>query len=238
MPELLILIPTYNEVENLVPLVDAQRRAFPEADLLFIDDASPDGTGERILQMAEEDSRIHLLSREEKLGLGRAYLAGFSWALTREYRFCLCMDADLSHDPADVPRFVEALKEADLVCGSRYLPGARIENWSTYRLFLSRGAELYSRLVTGLPFSDPTGGFNAYRCDLLRRLALEEIRSNGYSFQVEMKHSAWCLGARWKEIPIVFTERRSGKSKMSPGIVREAFQVIGRLGFRRPRRGA
>ncbi len=231
----LVLSPTYDERPNVALLAEGVRRALPEADLLFIDDASPDGTGEEIDRLAGGDPRIHGLHRPAKQGLGRAYLAGFAWSLARDYEATLCLDADLSHNPEDLPRLLEALREADLACGARYMPGGGVLHWPRRRLLLSRGAALYTRLLSGMPFHDPTGGLNAYRNSLLAALPLHDIHSNGYSFQIEMKHRAWRDGFRCREIPITFTERRQGRSKMSPGIVREALWVVGCLALSRLR---
>jgi dolichol-phosphate mannosyltransferase len=237
MPPPLILIPTYNERENVALVSRAVFAALPEAHILFIDDNSPDGTGARIEELRQGEPRLHVLHRTEKAGLGRAYIAGFRWLLARDYPLAICMDADLSHDPADLPAMVAAAENADLVCGSRYKDGIRIMNWPLSRLLLSKGASWYTTLLTGMPFTDPTGGFNAYRRSLLERLPLDRIQSNGYSFQIEMKHSIWISGYRWTEVPITFTERRSGISKMNPAIVREALCIVWRLvirqGFRR-----
>ncbi len=229
MTPLLILIPTYNEKNNIAVLVESITRILPQADLLFLDDHSPDGTGAEIERHAARFPQVRVLHRPGKAGLGRAYLAGFRWALERNYAAILCMDADLSHAPEDLPSLVAALADADLVSGSRYLPGGRILNWPPSRRILSRAAALYTRLLSGMPFRDPTGGFNAYRRGLLESLDLASIDSNGYSFQIEMKHRAWMEGFVCREIPITFTERRQGKSKMSPGIVREALWVVWKL---------
>lgn len=233
MTDSLVLIPTYNERDNVEPLALAVRRALPEADLLFLDDNSPDGTGEVLDRMARNLDRLHVLHRPAKDGLGAAYRAGFRWSLDRHYVYSLCMDADFSHDPADLPRLRRLLDEVDLAAGSRYLPGGGIENWPLKRLLLSRGAALYTRALTRMPFTDPTGGFNGYRNAMLRELDLAQVDSQGYSFQIEMKHLAWNAGYRTREFPMVFTERRRGRSKMSAGIIREALRRVGKLGGRR-----
>ena len=225
----LLLIPTYNEVTNLPALVDQIDAAGCELDLLFIDDASTDGTAELLDQLAAEHAYINVLHRPEKQGLGSAYRDGFAHSLERKTTYTLCMDADLSHDPADLPRLLEALENHDLVCGSRYLAEGGIENWSLHRRFLSKAAAVYTRILTRMPLTDPTGGFNAYRTEMLRNLPLQDMTSNGYSFQIEMKHLAWKGGFRIQEIPIVFTERRAGTSKMSPGIIKEALWVVWNL---------
>ena len=241
MSDTLVIVPTYNERENAEPIARAVLAACPEADLLFVDDNSPDGTGELADGLAASEPRIHVLHREKKQGLGRAYIAGFRWALERPaYRFILEMDADFSHDPKAVPQLRAAAQGADVVLGSRYIGGIRVINWPLNRLILSTGAALYVRLITGMPFTDPTGGFKCFRREVLAAMDLEAIRSNGYSFQIEMTHTAWHLGFRIEESPIVFEERREGQSKMSGGIVNEALWMVWKLqmrcgGRRRPR---
>ena len=235
----LVVIPTYNEIENIRAIAAATCEACPEADVLFVDDGSPDGTGAAADELAAANPRIHVMHREAKQGLGRAYLAGFRWALERpQYRFVMEMDADFSHDPKAIPMLrAKAAEDADLVLGSRFVGGIRVLNWPMRRLLLSQSAALYIRIVLGMPFSDPTGGFKCYRRELLEALPLDKIRSNGYSFQVEMTHTAWMMGFRIVEAPIVFEERRDGKSKMNGGIVNEALWMVWKLwaraGFRR-----
>ncbi|RME91201.1 MAG: polyprenol monophosphomannose synthase [Verrucomicrobia bacterium] len=235
--EALVVVPTYNERENLPRLVERLGRLEPSVDLLVVDDNSPDGTGELADELAGERPWMHVLHRQAKDGLGRAYCAGFAWALARDYRFVLQMDGDLSHDPDDIPRFLEAAAEADLVLGSRYLNGIRVINWPLSRLMLSLCAAKYVRVITGMPFTDPTGGFKCFRRETLARIDLEQVRSNGYSFQIEMTHKVWRTGGRVVEIPIIFTDRFQGSSKMSGHIVREALWMVWRLwaqnGFRR-----
>ena len=237
MNDALVIIPTYNERENVREIAQAVLRAAPWADILFVDDNSPDGTGRMLDQMADADARLRVLHRAEKQGLGRAYIAGFTWALERHYEFMFEMDADFSHNPDDLPRLREAAERADLVLGTRYKGGIRVINWPLARLFLSKGAAVYVRLVTGLPLTDPTGGFKCFRRAVLSSIHLDRIRSNGYSFQIEMSHDAWMLGFRIAEVPITFEERRSGASKMSGAIVREALLMVWKLvwrgGFRR-----
>lgn len=238
MRDTLVIVPTYNEKENATPLARAVLAACPEADLLFVDDNSPDGTGQLADELAAADPRIQVLHREQKQGLGRAYVAGFRWALARPaYRFILEMDADFSHDPKAVPQLRAAAQTADLVLGSRYVGGIRVINWPLNRLILSTGAALYVRLITGMPFTDPTGGFKCFRREVLAAMDLEAIRSNGYSFQIEMTHTAWHAGFRIAESPITFEERREGQSKMSGGIVNEALWMVWKLyarcGYRR-----
>ncbi len=228
----LVVIPTYNEKENVGDLIQALFRASQEIDVLFVDDNSPDGTGQLLDELAAREPRIHVLHRSGKQGLGRAYIAGFTWALQRHYEFIFEMDADFSHDPADVPRILEGAKGADLALGSRYIGGIRVINWPLSRLFLSKGAAVYVRIITGMPFTDPTGGFKCYRRAVLEAIDLDQIRSNGYSFQIEMTHQTWMHGFHIAEVPIVFVERRSGLSKMSSHIVREALWMVWKLLFR------
>ena len=238
MSDTLVIVPTYNEKENAEPIAQAVLAACPEADLLFVDDNSPDGTGQLADRLAAENPRIHVMHRQQKQGLGRAYVAGFRWALERpEYRFVMEMDADFSHDPKAVPQLRAAAQNADLGLGSRYIGGIRVINWPLNRLILSTGAALYVRLITGMPFTDPTGGFKCFRREVLEAIALDKITSNGYSFQIEMTHTAWMRGFRIREIPITFEDRRAGYSKMSRAISKEAFFMVLRLaarsGFRR-----
>lgn len=232
MNDTLIIVPTYNEKENVKPLSEAIFRNLPACDILFVDDRSPDGTGELLDQMSAQDQRIQVMHRPGKAGLGRAYIAGFKWALERQYQFIFEMDADFSHDPKDVPRIRAAAETADLALGSRYVGGIRVINWPLSRLILSRGAGFYVQIITGMPFTDPTGGFKCYRRAVLETIDLDRIRSNGYSFQIEMTHTAWMLGFRIVEVPITFEERRSGLSKMSTDIVREALWMVWKLLYR------
>ena len=237
MNRILIVVPTYNEKENIREIAQAVLAACPQANILFVDDNSPDGTGRMADEMSQTDQRIQVLHRSGKQGLGRAYLAGFKWALERDYEFIFEMDADFSHNPADLPRLLEGAQSADLALGSRYIGGIRVINWPLSRLFLSKGAAVYVRLITGMPFTDPTGGFKCYRRAVLETINLEHIKSNGYSFQIEMTHTAWRKGFHIVEVPITFEERRSGFSKMSSHIVREALWMVWKLllrsGFRR-----
>ena len=227
----LVVVPTYNERENLVPLT-RQLLALPvPVDLLIVDDNSPDGTGQLADTLAAENSSIHVLHRSDKNGLGRAYIAGFKWALSRGYEFVFEMDGDFSHNPADIPSFLEAAKEADLVLGSRYVNGIRVINWPLRRLMLSTTAAKYVQFITGMPFSDPTGGYKCFRRSALETIPLDEIQSNGYSFQIEMTHKIWREGMRVVEVPIIFTDRYLGHSKMSKAIVREALWMVWKLWF-------
>jgi dolichol-phosphate mannosyltransferase len=228
----LVVMPTYNEVENIsriVPLVLEQGSQF---DVLIVDDNSPDGTAKAVKQLqAENGDRIHLMERAGKMGLGTAYVDGFKYALERDYKYVLEMDADFSHSPDVLPDFMEAITEADLVLGSRYVTGVNVINWPLRRLLLSYGASFYTRIITGLPVKDPTGGFKCFRRSVLETIDLDKVHSNGYSFQIEMTFRAWTRGFRVKEIPIVFTDRVGGKSKMSPQIVREAIWMVWKLKF-------
>lgn len=229
----LILIPTYNECSNVLLLASALLELDLEADILFVDDGSPDGTGEILDQLSEQQDRVEVMHRKQKSGLGSAYKAGFTQSINKGYVVTVCMDADFSHDPADLPRFIHLLKEKDMVGGSRYMKDGGIINWPLPRLLLSRTAAGYARLLTRMPFTDPTGGYNGYRNDMLAKLPLSDVSSRGYSFQIEMKHLAWKKGFRVWEIPILFTERREGKSKMSAGIVREALWIVWKLVLKR-----
>jgi dolichol-phosphate mannosyltransferase len=225
----LVIIPTYNERDNLPPLA-ARLLALPvPVDLLVVDDNSPDGTGKVADGLAAKHPQIHVLHRAEKDGLGRAYCAGFAWALERDYQFTFEMDGDLSHNPDDVPKLLEAAQGADLVLGSRYCNGIRVINWPLKRLMLSKGAANYVRIITGMPFTDPTGGYKCFRRTALQTIDLRNVRSNGYSFQIELTHMLWRQGMRIVEVPIIFTERFQGRSKMSGKIVREAFVMVWRL---------
>jgi dolichol-phosphate mannosyltransferase len=229
MNRTLVVVPTYNERENLPPLA---RRilALPErADLLVVDDNSPDGTGQLADELASKESAIHVLHRSEKSGLGRAYIAGFKWALEQGYEFVFELDGDLSHNPDDIPVLLQAAKDSDLVLGSRYLNGIRIINWPLSRLMLSKGAATFVRWVTGMPFTDPTGGYKCFRQRALKAINLDAIHSNGYSFQIEMTHKLWRQGFKVVEVPIIFTDRFQGRSKMSKAIMLEAFLMVWRL---------
>jgi len=225
----LVIIPTYNEKENIEKIVPAALAADPILSVLIVDDNSPDGTGQIADRMAAENKRIFVLHREKKSGLGQAYLAGFKWGLKKGFDYVFEMDADFSHDPKFLPDFLTAIKEADLVIGSRYISGVNVVNWPMGRLLLSYYANVYSRIITGLPLRDATGGFKCYRRQVLEAVDLSKVRSNGYSFQIEMSFRAWKKGFQLKEIPIVFIDRREGTSKMSKKIVREAVWMVWRL---------
>ena len=226
----LVIIPTYNERENIRRIIDSVLRQDGRLEVLIVDDGSPDGTGEIVAELQGIDSRIHLLEREKKMGLGTAYIAGFRWALERDYDYILEMDADFSHDPAHLKQFLSAIETNDLVLGSRYQEGrVTVVNWPISRLILSYSANLYARAVTGLPVWDATGGFKCFRRSVLETIDLSHVRSNGYAFQIEMSFRAWKRGFRIAEIPIVFVDRTEGTSKMSKSIVREAIWMVWRL---------
>ena len=229
--ETLIVVPTYNERENLPQLVWRLMAQPVELDLLVVDDNSPDGTGVLADELAAAHPQVHVLHREHKSGLGRAYLAGFAWALQRKYEFIFEMDADFSHNPTDVPRFLEVARRdnADLVLGSRYRDGIRVINWPLNRLLLSITAAKYVQIITGMPVSDPTGGFKCFRRNTLLAITPETVRSNGYSFQIELTHRVWRRGMRISEVPIIFTDRFLGTSKISREIVREALWMVWKL---------
>jgi len=218
----LVIVPTYNEADNLRQIVGRVRTAVPEADLLVADDASPDGTGRIADELASTDEAVHVLHRPGKQGLGAAYTAGFAWAAERGYPVVVEMDADGSHAPEDLPRLLTALRGADVVLGSRWVPGGQVVNWPRSRMVLSRGGNLYTRLALGLPLADATGGFRAYRREVLDEIDLSGVSSQGYCFQVDLAWRAWRAGRTVVEVPITFTERERGQSKMSSGIVREA----------------
>jgi dolichol-phosphate mannosyltransferase len=225
-----VVLPTYDERDNLAPLVRAVRAELagvaPDHTILVVDDSSPDGTGELADRLAHDDSHVKVLHRPRKEGLGQAYLAGFELALAAGAELILEMDADFSHDPSYLPRMIEAAGEADLVLGSRYVPGGGTRNWGRLRSFVSRGGCWYARAVLGLPIRDLTGGFKCFRREVLEAVDLSAVRSQGYAFQVELTYRALKLGFRVKEIPIVFTDRRVGQSKMSRRIVLEAMWMI------------
>jgi dolichol-phosphate mannosyltransferase len=229
MSETLIIVPTYNERENL-PRVAKRLLSLPvTVDMLVVDGNSPDGTGKVADELAAKEPRIHVLHESKKSGLGRAYIAGFRWALEKNYEFIFEMDCDVSHNPDDIPAFLEAAKEADLVLGSRYVGGIRVINWPLRRLMLSRFAGKYVAIVTGMPFTDPTGGYKCFRRAALQSLNLEKIQCYGYGFQIELTNKLWRQGFKVVEVPIIFTDRTYGESKMGGGIVNEAFWLVWRL---------
>jgi dolichol-phosphate mannosyltransferase len=225
----LVIIPTYEERENLPLIVPAVLAQDETLSVLIVDDNSPDGTGQLADEMATDNRRIHVLHRAEKDGLGKAYLAGFRWALERDYDRVLEMDADYSHDPKYLPSLLQASENADLVLGSRYVSGVNVINWPILRLVLSYGANVYARVLTGLRIRDLTGGFKCFRREVLEAIDLDAVRSNGYSFQIEMTFRAHCKGFSVREVPIIFTDREHGQSKMSKRIVREAIWMVPKL---------
>ena len=227
----LVVVPTYNEHQNVERLIDQVLAQDARLDILIVDDNSPDGTGQLVDEIAARNARVHALHRPRKLGLGTAYLAGFRWALQHpQYAFIFEMDADFSHDPAHLPEFLEAIRDADLVIGSRYRFGkVTVVNWPIARLLLSYAANVYARAVTGLPIFDTTAGFKCFRREVLEAIDLQAVKSNGYAFQIEMHYRVWKKGFRIAEIPIVFTDRTEGESKMSKRIVREAVWMVWRL---------
>ncbi len=226
----IIIIPTYNEAENIGKLIPDLMKRYPEnVDILVVDDNSPDGTWKFVREMGEKDPRIHLLKREKKSGLGTAYCHGFKYCIEKGYDFIFEMDADFSHDPKEIASFLEAIKDADLVIGSRYITGVNVINWPMQRLLLSFFANKYTRFITGMPIADSTGGFKCFRRKVLESIDLDKIRSNGYAFQIEMNFKSWKKGFKIKEIPIIFYDRTSGSSKMSKKIVKEAVLLVWKL---------
>ncbi len=226
MNQTLIIVPTYNERENLPRMAQKLLSLSLCVDVLVVDDSSPDGTGQIADDLAAKNPQLHVLHRSEKNGLGRAYIAGFKWALEKNYEFIFEMDCDFSHDPDAIPAFLAAAKNADLVIGSRYTGGVRVLNWPLKRLLLSRCAGIYVWLITGLPLTDPTGGYKCFRRRALQAIQLDAIRSNGYSFQIELNHRLWRDGFDVAEVPIIFADRVEGTSKLSRSIVIEAFWMV------------
>lgn len=227
----LVIIPTYDEAENIRRVVTGVFDQGLPLDLLVVDDASPDGTADLVEEMMRGERRLHLIRREGKYGLGSAYRDGMAWALERSYDYVFEMDADLSHDPRYLPKLFWGLKESDLVLGSRYVKGVNVVNWPLSRLLLSWFANLYAQIVTGLPVRDSTSGFKGFRRKVLEAIDLSSVRSDGYAFQIEMTFRAWKAGYRVVEIPIVFVDRRSGVSKMSKGVIWEAVWMVWYLRF-------
>ncbi|GLY51363.1 polyprenol monophosphomannose synthase [Lentzea sp. NBRC 102530] len=231
--QVLVVIPTYNERDNIGKIVKRLHAALPDVHVLVVDDGSPDGTGQLADEMAAADDRVHVMHRTEKAGLGAAYVAGFQWALARDYGVICEMDADGSHAPEQLHRLLDALPQADLVLGSRWVPGGEVVNWPAQRKFLSLGGSLYSRLALGANVRDMTGGFRAFRADTLRKLNLASVASAGYCFQIDLLWRTIELGFRVREVPITFLEREFGESKMSGNIVREALIRVTKWGLRR-----
>jgi dolichol-phosphate mannosyltransferase len=232
MPHVLIATPTYNERENLEPFLAGVFEVVPEVEVLVVDDNSPDGTGELADQIAERDGRIHVMHRPGKMGLGSAYLDAFRWGLDRGYEVILEMDTDLSHDPRYLPDFLAAIEGgAGVVIGSRNIPGGGVEGWGVGRHILSKGGSLYSRSILGLGVRDLTSGYKAFRAEALRAIGLDDVRSEGYSFQIELTYRALRKGFTVKEVPIIFVDRRAGQSKMSRKIFAEAIMMVWKLRF-------
>jgi dolichol-phosphate mannosyltransferase len=225
----LVISPTYNERKNIKLLVDMVLGNYPDFDLLIIDDSSPDGTSEKVKDLQSKYENLYLEIRGKKSGLGTAYIYGFKWALDHKYDRIVQMDADLSHNPKDLPMLVKNLDEYDLVIGSRYIRGISVVNWPLRRLMLSYGANTYSRIITGMPIMDGTGGFKAWKSEVLSDIDLDSVRSQGYSFQIEMNFRAWIKDYKIKEVPIIFSDRTIGQSKMSKKIVYEAIFMVWRL---------
>ncbi len=228
----LIIIPTYNELDNIKKIIPDILERYEEIDVLVVDDNSPDGTGTYIEQLTQESSRIKLIKRPAKMGLGTAYITGFKYALQNGYDYIFEMDADYSHDPKEIKNFLDAIKDHDLVLGSRYKTGVNVINWPMQRLLLSYFANSYTRFVTGLPVRDATGGFKCFRRKVLESIDLDSIKSNGYAFQIEMTFKAFKKGFRIFEIPIIFIDRFQGTSKMSKKIVHEAVLMVWKLRIR------
>lgn len=233
MSKAIVIIPTYNELHNIQRLIpDVLSLYDKEIDILVVDDNSPDGTGKFVEELSKSNEKVHVLIREKKMGLGTAYCAGFKYALQHGYDYIFEMDADFSHDPKELANFLEAIKDHDLVIGSRYLTGVNVINWPMQRLLLSFFANKYTRIITGMPITDSTGGFKCFRRKVLESIDLDNIKSNGYSFQIEMNFKTWKKGFKIGEIPIIFYDRQLGKSKMSKKIVREAALLVWKLRFR------
>ncbi len=229
----LVIVPTYNEAENIAALIREVRNLDIDPEILIIDDNSPDGTANIVKTIMERDPKVHLIERPKKMGLGSAYITGFKWALDRKFDVVVEMDADFSHDPKDIKRLVENLENCDAVIGSRYVKGVSVVNWPISRLLLSYFANLYARVITGVKIRDLTSGFKAIKTECLRVINLDEIKSDGYAFQIELHFNLWFKGFKVCEIPIIFVERRAGKSKLNKGIIWEAFWMVLRLGLRR-----
>lgn len=222
----LVIIPTYNEKDNIAPIISAIFEQLPAIHILVVDDGSPDGTGDIVKQIIAQGKNLHLIENTGKGGLGKAYLQGFQWALKEGFDACIQMDADFSHRPADLVKLVSALESKEFVIGSRYVEGGATSNWAWYRKLISIFGSFYSRTILGYPVRDWTGGFNGWHATVLNSIALQDVRSEGYSFQIEMKYRALKNGYEVQEVPIVFDERREGASKMSLAIVIEAFYRV------------
>lgn len=231
MPKTLVITPTYNEAENIEKLITAVLSQDSNIEMLVVDDNSPDGTADIVEKLQKENPRIHLIKRVSKMGLGTAYITGFQYAIERKFDYIMEMDADFSHNPDEIPNFLRKIKEYDVVLGSRYINGVRILNWPIRRLILSYSASLYTRIITGMPIKDTTGGFKCFRRKVLEAIDLDKIHSNGYAFQIEMNFKAWKKGFKIIEHPIIFADRLHGTSKMSKKIVYEAVFLVWKLKF-------
>jgi len=227
----LVIIPTYNEIENVERMIETVLSLPENTDILIVDDNSPDGTGSKVIDIQKSEEKVHLIQRSGKLGLGTAYIEGFRFALSKSYDYIIEMDCDFSHDPKDISRLLKEIDDYDLVIGSRYIQGVNVVNWPLKRLILSMGASLYTRIITGMPLKDATSGFKCFRRKVIESINLESIHSNGYSFQIEMHYKTWKSKFRIKEIPITFTDRIDGHSKMGKAIVREAIFMVWKLRF-------
>ncbi len=231
MSRTLIVTPTFNEAENVGRLLNTVLSQDPSIDVLIVDDNSPDGTAQIVEKLQLDNNRIHLIKRAGKMGLGTAYVAGFKYAIEKKFDYVMEMDADFSHDPNEIPNFLQKIKDFDVVLGSRYIDGVRILNWPIRRLILSYGASLYTRIITGMSIKDTTGGFKCFRRQVLEAINLDAIHSNGYAFQIEMNFKAWKKGFKIVEHPIIFVDRRHGTSKMSKNIIYEAVFLVWKLKF-------
>lgn len=227
----LVIIPTYNEIENVERMIETVLSLQENPDILIVDDNSPDGTGSKVKEIQKSKEKVHLTQRSGKLGLGTAYIEGFKFALSKGYDYIIEMDCDFSHDPKDISRLLKEIDDYDLVIGSRYIQGVNVVNWPLRRLILSMGASLYTRIITGMPLKDATSGFKCFRRKVIESIDLERIHSNGYSFQIEMHYKTWKKKFRIKEMPIIFTDRIDGHSKMGKAIVREAILMVWKLRF-------
>lgn len=232
IPKILVCIPTYNEIEGIDKIIPKVLSMAEGIEVLIIDDNSPDKTAEKVEEMMASNSKIHLIKRPGKMGLGTAYVEGFKYAIKNNFELVFEMDADFSHDPEAIPSFLEAIKENDLVIGSRYSNGINVVYWPMRRLLLSYFANVYTKIITGLKIHDATGGYKCYRIDVLKSIDLDKIKSNGYSFQIELTFKAWKKGFRLKEIPIIFRDRLSGTSKMNKKIIYEAVFMVWKLRFK------
>src|ERR1041385_7074332 len=233
MPKILVVTPTYDEADNIEKFIGQVLAQSPDIEMLIVDDNSPDGTGDIVEKIMAQNPRIHLLRRAGKMGLGTAYVEGFKYAIAHKFDYVFEMDADFSHNPEEIPRFLEKMKTKELTVGSRYPNGVRVVNWPIRRLILSYAANLYTRIITGMPIKDATGGFKCFRREVLEAIDLGKVRSNGYAFQIEMNFKVWSKGFKVIEHPIIFVDRQSGVSKMSRSIVYEAVFMVWKLKFLR-----